>query len=166
MGRRKAEIEHDAWLPFDFLDEEAARRREALERGRNANPETDDEKMMDAQARYKLDGDQEALADYYEAAAHAARNFARTIAQTSAPHMSRDDWEICALDAAEEMTIELSKPARADGSDFWSEKCPTAYLYMRTRTLIFNEAAQTMKERPTESEALTRLLLERHKELI
>lgn len=166
MGRRKAEIEHDAWLPFDFLEQEAERRREALERGRNANPGTDDERMMDAQARYKLDGDQRALADYYAAAAHAARNFARTIAKKAAPHMSRDDWETCAFDAAEEMTVELAKLARADGSDFWSEKCPTAYLYLRTRTLILNEAAQTLKERPTEPEALTRLLLERHKELI
>lgn len=166
MGRRKAEIEHDAWLPFDFLEQEATRRREALERGRNANPGTDDEKMMDAQARYKLDGDQGALADYYAAAAHAARNFARSIVKKAAPHMSRDDWETCAFDAAEEMTVELAKPARADGSDFWSEKCPTTYLYLRTRTLILNEAAQTLKERPTEPEALTRLLLERHKELI
>ena len=166
MGRRKAEIEHDAWLPFDFLDEEAERRRRSLERGRNANPETDDEKVMDAQARYKLDGDKEALADYYAAAAHAARNFARAIADESTPHMGRDDWETCAIDAAEEMTIELSKPARADGSDFWSEKRPTAYLYLRTRTLILNEAGRILKERPTEPEALTRLLLERHKELI
>lgn len=166
MGRRKAEIEHEAWLPFDFLEQEAERRREALERGRNANPETDDEKMMDTQARYKLDGDQRALADYYAAAAHAARNFARTIAKKAAPYMSRDDWETCAIDAAEEMTAELAKPARADGSDFWSEKCPTAYLYLRTRTLILNEAGRILKERPTEPEALTRLLLERHKELI
>lgn len=148
MGRKRIEPEFERWLPFDFLDREAERRREALEKGRCPNPKTDNERMMDAQARYKLDGDQSALADYFNAARHAAKNFARDLAKKKRLPLSFQSALECAEDAAEEMALELSKPAGSDGRDFYSEKSSVSYLYLRVRTKLFEAADSSAREIP------------------
>lgn len=148
MGRKRTVPDHDRWLPYDFLDGEAERRKAALEKGRNPNPKTDNEKMMDAQARYKLDGDQSALADYFAAARHAAKNFARDLAKKRGVPLSPQNVADCAEDAAEELVLELSKPAGSDGMDFYSEKSSVSYLYLRVRTKLFEAADTQAKEIP------------------
>lgn len=148
MGRKRIVPDYDRWLPYDFLDGEAERRKAALEKGRNPNPKTDNERMMDAQARYKLDGDQSALADYFKAARHAARNFARDLAKEKGLPLSFQSVLDCAEDAAEEVALELSKPAGSDGKDFYSEKSAVSYLYLRVRTKLFETADTQAKEIP------------------
>lgn len=148
MGRKRTVPDHDRWLPYDFLDGEAERRKEALDKGRNPNPKTDNEKMMDAQARYKLDGDQSALADYFKAARHAAKNFARDLVKKKGLPLSFQSALECAEDAAEELVLELSKPAGSDGMDFYSEKSSVSYLYLRVRTKLFEAADAQAKEIP------------------
>lgn len=148
MGRKRTVPDHDRWLPYDFLDGEAERRKAALEKGRNPNPKTDNEKMMDAQARYKLDGDQSALADYFKAARHAAKNFARDLVKKKGLPLSFQSALECAEDAAEELVLELSKPAGSDGMDFYSEKSSVSYLYLRVRTKLFEAADTQAKEIP------------------
>lgn len=148
MGRKRIVPKHDRWLPFDFLDDEAEKRKEALEKGRNPNPKTDNEKLMDAQARYKLDGDQSALADYFKTARHAAKNFARDLVKKKDLPLSFQSALECAEDAAEELVLELSKPAGSDGMDFYSEKSSVSYLYLRVRTKLFETADTQAKEIP------------------
>ena len=148
MGRKRIVPKHDRWLPFDFLDDEAEKRKESLDKGRNPNPKTDNEKMMDAQARYKLDGDQEALADYFKAARHAARNFARDLTKKKRLPLSFQSVLDCAEDAAEEVALELSKPAGSDGGDFYSKKSAVSYLYLRVRTKLFEAADESAREIP------------------
>lgn len=148
MGRKRTVPDHDRWLPYDFLDGEAERRKAALEKGRNPNPKTDNEKLMDAQARYKLDGDQSALADYFKAARHAAKNFARDLVKKKGLPLSFQSALECAEDAAAELVLELSKPAGSDGMDFYSEKSSVSYLYLRVRTKLFEAADTQAKEIP------------------
>ncbi|MBQ3837474.1 MAG: hypothetical protein II814_10150 [Treponema sp.] len=148
MGRKRIVPKYDRWLPFDFLDDEAEKRKEALEKGRNPNPKTDNEKLMDAQARYKLDSDQSALADYFKAARHAAKNFARDLVKKKGLPLSFQSALECAEDAAEELVLELSKPAGSDGMDFYSEKSSVSYLYLRVRTKLFEAADTQAKEIP------------------
>ena len=51
-------------------------------------------------------------------------------------------------DAAEELVLELSKPAGSDGMDFYSEKSSVSYLYLRVRTKLFEAADTQAKEIP------------------
>ena len=148
MGRKRIEPEHERWLPYDFLDREAEARRAALEEGRCADPKTDNERMMDAQARYKLDGDESALGDYFKAARHAAKNFARDLAKKKRLPLSFQCAMECAEDAAEELALELSKPAGSDGMDFYSEKSSVSYLFLRVRTKLFEAADFCAREIP------------------
>lgn len=161
MGRKRIVPKHDRWLPYDFLDDEAEKRKEVLEKGRNPNPKTDNEKLMDAQARYKLDGDQSALADYFKAARHAAKNFARDLVKKKGLPLSFQSSLECAEDAAEELVLELSKPTGSDGMDFYSEKSSVSYLYLRVRTKLFEAADTQAKEIPMSDADLDIYLLKK-----